>query len=683
MSAKRVCSIGAAIFVLMGILSCGGGDSPVAPKDTTPPTVVSTAPANAATDVALNTPISVTFSEAIDPASVSSTTFSMSPSMTCSHNCASATATMTPSTALAYGTTYTVTATTGIKDQAGNALAAAHSWSFTTVAQTRVVANAGPDQDARTGVLVALDGSGSSGPAGVLTYTWTQLAGVDVTGGTNALHGVNPSFVSPTSVTTVAFGLQVISDAGGAPSPVDTMRVFVLVNPTAAFWVSAAGNDMNSGTRAEPFATITKGIQRAQAFGGADVYVARGDYAEAISLQSGVGLYGGYSRSWLRDVTANATTITTPNASGLQGVSVHDVVLDGFCIVSQDATASGGSSYGVVLRDCVRAELRDNSITAKNGVAGSAGPGGSPGGQGTIGSGGGDGHCDGGAGGGGGGGAAGQPGAYAGGDGGAGGAEDWWGAHNGHDGSAGGCPSGPTCSAGGGGGHGDSNGDDGSDGTAGIAGLPGQHGAAGLAFGNLPATDYVAAPGAEGAPATGGWGGGGGGGGGSQYCPTCNSGGGNGGGGGGGGGGYGYGGRPGSGGGGSFGVLILDSPGPVTLTRNDITTGRGGDGGAGGQGGQGGAGGTGGVGATACLGEIGGGGAGGNGGAGGAGGAGGGGGGGPSIGILQVRSQQVVTTNSSFSVGLAGQGGAAGDTPNNPGAVPGQNGEQANIKVVP
>jgi len=49
------------------------------------------------------------------------------------------TATFTPSAALAGGTVYTGTITTGAKDAAGNALASNYSWSFTTA----VIAPAG------------------------------------------------------------------------------------------------------------------------------------------------------------------------------------------------------------------------------------------------------------------------------------------------------------------------------------------------------------------------------------------------------------------------------------------------------------------------------------------------------------------------------------------------------------
>src|SRR5207237_10439060 len=45
--------------------------------DTTPPTVASTSPANGATGVAINSPITATFSEAIQSSTVSSTTFTV------------------------------------------------------------------------------------------------------------------------------------------------------------------------------------------------------------------------------------------------------------------------------------------------------------------------------------------------------------------------------------------------------------------------------------------------------------------------------------------------------------------------------------------------------------------------------------------------------------------------------
>lgn len=105
--------------------------------DTTPPTVSSTDPANNATGVAVNQAITVTFSEAMDCSTITTSSFTLKDS---SNNAAAGTITtcnntsavFTPSSSLAYSTTYTATITTGVKDAAGNAMAGTYSWTFTT-----------------------------------------------------------------------------------------------------------------------------------------------------------------------------------------------------------------------------------------------------------------------------------------------------------------------------------------------------------------------------------------------------------------------------------------------------------------------------------------------------------------------------------------------------------------------
>ena len=100
----------------------------------TPPEVISTSPANNANDVAINTPISVTFSEAMDAVSITTATFLVndgSSNMGGTVSYSSTTATFTPAAILDYNTTYTATITTGASDLAGNALQADYVWSFT------------------------------------------------------------------------------------------------------------------------------------------------------------------------------------------------------------------------------------------------------------------------------------------------------------------------------------------------------------------------------------------------------------------------------------------------------------------------------------------------------------------------------------------------------------------------
>lgn len=119
-------------------LSTQGPDSCAttpASTDTTPPTVSSVSPLLNATNVAANAVVSATFSEAVDPNSVTGATFVVSAGAvsipgTISFNGTSVF--FTPSPALDYGTRYNVRLTTGITDLAGNPLAAENTWSFTT-----------------------------------------------------------------------------------------------------------------------------------------------------------------------------------------------------------------------------------------------------------------------------------------------------------------------------------------------------------------------------------------------------------------------------------------------------------------------------------------------------------------------------------------------------------------------
>jgi len=105
------------------------------PLDTTPPTITGTNPAAGATNVATTSAVSVTFSEAMDPATITSSTFFVS-GVSGAIQYSGITATFTPSSALSASMTYTATVTTGVKDVAGNALGSNRVWSFTTAAQT-------------------------------------------------------------------------------------------------------------------------------------------------------------------------------------------------------------------------------------------------------------------------------------------------------------------------------------------------------------------------------------------------------------------------------------------------------------------------------------------------------------------------------------------------------------------
>ncbi len=102
-------------------------------SDTTLPTVSGTSPSADATGVAVDTVITATFSEAMDSSTITTGSFTLDGvSGSVTYDNGTYTATFTPSANLSYSTAYTATLSTAITDTAGNPLASAYSWSFTT-----------------------------------------------------------------------------------------------------------------------------------------------------------------------------------------------------------------------------------------------------------------------------------------------------------------------------------------------------------------------------------------------------------------------------------------------------------------------------------------------------------------------------------------------------------------------
>ena len=112
-------------------------------SDTTPPTVTQMTPGEGSTGVSTSTTVAVTFNEAMDPATIGTSTIELRTpsnelvSASVSYNSSTRVGTLTPASTLAPLTTYMATVRGGttdprVKDLAGNALASSVSWSFTT-----------------------------------------------------------------------------------------------------------------------------------------------------------------------------------------------------------------------------------------------------------------------------------------------------------------------------------------------------------------------------------------------------------------------------------------------------------------------------------------------------------------------------------------------------------------------
>jgi Ice-binding-like/Bacterial Ig-like domain len=141
----KVSSIWILAFLLAVVIAgCGdpdknpGAGNPGAPL--TPPTVTSVTPLAGATLVCPNNVlIAATFSKPMNPATITTSTFTLtsggtSVSGAVSYVAATQIATFTPSGALAASASFTATITTGAQDQFGNGLAANFVWTFTTSA---------------------------------------------------------------------------------------------------------------------------------------------------------------------------------------------------------------------------------------------------------------------------------------------------------------------------------------------------------------------------------------------------------------------------------------------------------------------------------------------------------------------------------------------------------------------
>ena len=108
--------------------------------DITPPVVASTSPVSGSVGVLINSVVTVTFSEAMNPATINLSTITLkrgpAPDVeegAVSYDAATRTATFTPTYELLYNSPYTITVTTGVTDVAGNHLASNSTATFQTI----------------------------------------------------------------------------------------------------------------------------------------------------------------------------------------------------------------------------------------------------------------------------------------------------------------------------------------------------------------------------------------------------------------------------------------------------------------------------------------------------------------------------------------------------------------------
>ena len=278
------------VAALLAVACNSDTTTPPAGTDTTAPTVTTTSPVNAATGTPRNVSVTAVFNEAMTASTVTAATFELKNGATPVAGVVTytgTTATLVPSAALAPNTTFTATISTGAKDVAGNALATASTWTFTTVATSA------------TGPAIVNLGT-------AINYVILAKSAVSTTGATAVVGdiGLSPAaatFITgyalsspPTTFTTSAIVTgQVKASDYNAPTPAN-LTTAVLDMQTA--YTNAAGRTLPDFTELGAGniqgLTLVPGLYK---------------WGTGVSIPSAVTLTGGVNDVWIFQIAQDLT----------------------------------------------------------------------------------------------------------------------------------------------------------------------------------------------------------------------------------------------------------------------------------------------------------------------------------------------------------------------------------------
>lgn len=221
------------------------------------PAVLSTVPADMAMSVALDTALSARFSEAIEASTLTGNTFFLREganmiAATPMLDAAGTTATLTPGAPLLEGRTYTVTLTTEVKDRFMNPLAAAKTWSFTTLATVPAITSILPANN-MTGVSgnapVRVTFSEAMDPATLTAASFQVMAGAVAVPGTRVWDAPSrtvtfqPTGAFPGGATITVRLTTAVKDPSGIGIASDYVSSFTVSNAPSVSMSSPAPND--------------------------------------------------------------------------------------------------------------------------------------------------------------------------------------------------------------------------------------------------------------------------------------------------------------------------------------------------------------------------------------------------------------------------------------------------------
>ena len=326
---------------------------PILRPDTKPPTVTAAAPADGAASVDNRTDVTVTFSEAMDSATIGPATLRLEDGLgnpvasTVSYDAVGRTATLTPTVSLAYSSPYTAKllgGATGVKDAAGNPLAADRVWSFTTLppptcpctiwnaSDQPSLASSNDPKSVEVGVKFRADVAGYV--TGVRFYKGNKNTGTHV-GSLWSATGTRLASATFTGETAVGWQ-QVVFDAPVAVTA-DTTYVASYFTPTGGYSVDT-GYFASAHVQA-PLRALRDGVSGGN---GVFLYASASAFPNQTSQASNYWVDVVFDTEQRADVTAPLVAETSP-AAGSTGADHRGSVTASFSEAMNASTITGGT----------------------------------------------------------------------------------------------------------------------------------------------------------------------------------------------------------------------------------------------------------------------------------------------------------------------------------------------------
>lgn len=296
------------ILAMLGAVLMGGcqKDNDPKPGAGVAPTVTSTDPSNNATSVARNTQIEFVFSEAMDPSSITESTFMLKQGVTVvpgTVTYSNKKATFTPTDILAVNTVYTMTITTSAKDLGGQALVADVVKSFTTGGSS---------------VSLAVVNLGAAGNYVILAKTTvTNIATSAITGDL----GLSPA------ATSFYTGFALTNATGYATSSQVTGKLYAanMASPTPTNLTTAVSNMLTAYTDAAGRTTPDFLALGSGNIGGKTLTPGLYKWTNTVTIPSNVTISGGADDVWIFQIAGDLTVSNAVNVTLSGGAQAKNI----------------------------------------------------------------------------------------------------------------------------------------------------------------------------------------------------------------------------------------------------------------------------------------------------------------------------------------------------------------------